>query len=153
MSASCPIPDSRTAAKLALHRQERVRIRLWNPKSRESQLSRMQMPRIARSRPFQSRLIQRQRIDLAEKIHHLAEELHSVLLHDDSVSSFTDFNEPLVWSVRQLCEIRVRLIARQVRVPLGVNKQGWYTDVAGIVLRFTGGPIRAQVLEHAVRCA
>src|SRR5262249_11167272 len=32
-------------------------------------------------------------------------------------------------------------------------EQGWHTDVAGIVLRFTGGPIRAQVLEHAVRRA
>src|SRR5262249_51419377 len=39
------------------------------------------------------------------------EELHSVLLHDDSVSSFADFNEPLVWSARQFGEMRVRLIA------------------------------------------
>ena len=69
-------------------------------------------------RALKASLIQRQRIGFSQEIHHPAEQLHPVLFHDDSVGSFADFNEPFVASVRQLCEIGMRLIARQVRVPL-----------------------------------
>ena len=73
------------------------------------------------------------------------------LLHDDGVGAFADFNVTLVGRIGQLGEVAARLIARQIGVPFGVNKERRNADVGRVVLRLAGNPVGAKVLQHAIR--
>jgi len=42
-------------------------------------------------------------------------------------------NQCRIRAVIQFGEIRARLVARQIRIPFGMNEQGWYADIAGVV--------------------
>ena len=59
-----------------------------------------------------------QRVGLRQEPHDLMEKLHAVFLQHDRVGAFADLDEPLVRDIRQLLEIGLCLIARQVRVPI-----------------------------------
>src|SRR5262249_37735381 len=39
------------------------------------------------------------------------------------------------------------------RVAVGLHEQRWNSDLGGIVIGFTGGPVIPAVLNYSVRCA
>jgi hypothetical protein len=56
-------------------------------------------------------------------VHHLTEELHAVLLHDDGVGTLAELDESLVGRTGELGKVTVGMGARQIGVPFGMNQQ------------------------------
>src|SRR5215472_12435750 len=66
--------------------------------------------------------------------------------------SFADLNKTLPWRVGQLSEKGVCHVARQIRIPFGMNQQSRHSDPAWIVESLTGPP-GVAIQDYTVRGA
>src|SRR5260370_11814313 len=60
---------------------------------------------------------------LVEELLHGLEKLHAVLLHDHRVRALADLDVALVGRVRELGEVGVEHVARQILVPFGMREK------------------------------